>query len=46
MLITLWQVSAHPRGVEHVSPPSEVKVNIIATSYFFYVTIIDSTFID
>ena len=35
MLITLWQGSAHPHGVEHVSPPLEVKANIIAVSHFY-----------
>ena len=34
MLITLWQGSADRHGVEHVSSPSEVKVNIIAISHF------------
>ena len=34
MLITLWQGSAHRHGEEHVSSPSEVKVNIIAISHF------------
>ena len=35
MLIALWQGSTHPHGAEHVSPPSKVKVNIIAVSHFF-----------
>ena len=43
MLITLWHGSSHPHGEEHVSPPLELKVNIIAVSHFVYVTIIEST---
>ena len=35
MLITLWQGFSHRHGAEHVSSPSEVKVNIIAISHFF-----------
>ena len=46
MLITLWKGSTHVRHrTECVSSTSEVKINIIAISHFYYVTIIFIMFI-
>ena len=41
MLITLWLGSSHPHGAEHVSPPLEVKVNIIAISHLFMLQLLN-----
>ena len=46
ILIKLWQGSAHVRHrTECVSSTSEVKINIMAISHFYYVTIIFIMFI-